>query len=301
VVPSNRKPRSPWTGARNFEVTVDHPDTPSASGGGTEYAHQVTEQIKEAAVRAIETLPDISTEDFVEEARARELEDRGEELTSSQKQARRERYQRALAAAKEAESHPVVDKRDALERARDERDAADDPRFAPQESDAEDPRFQPRPEDFADQQRARDAMVAETAKYELRAQAFEQVAPDYKEVIQGTFGVFPPQESVAAALLASPVGPELAYRLAQDLDAIEELNQLPPAQAAQRIARAEGMLMAMHDQRAAAPPPRRTTKAPPPMKSVRGGAGPGFNPTTSNDMTAFAGWLKKDLAKRQGR
>jgi hypothetical protein len=269
------------------DIVVDAPDVHS----NTDYASPVTSQIKEAAWQAIQNdkSGDDAT-DFVEESRDRAAEEAGEELPPNRKQARRDRFARALEAAREAERNPVKDTRDALELAADE---DDEPRH-------EEPRDHQREhEEHEARQRQRDEMVATTAKYEMRAAAFEQAVPDYKETIQAVFGVFPPQESVADALLKSPVGPELAYRLSQDLDAIEELNALPPAEAARRLAVAEGVLLARQQQ--SAPPPRRVTKAPRPISAVRGGAGPGFDPVKSNDMDAFADWLKKDQAKRAGR
>jgi hypothetical protein len=271
------------------DIVVDHPDIHSGPSG----ADATTRSIKEAAYEAIVNSPDVSTEDYAEETKDRAAEKRGEELPAARKQARGERFQRALAAARDAESRPTVDKRDALERARD--DAADDHRH-------EEPTDHQREhEEHQTRQRARDEAVAATAKYEMRAAEFEKSAPDFRDTIQSVFAVFPPAEHIAEALLRSPIGPEIAYRLANNIDAIDELNALSPEQFRYQLAQAEGVLAERQRLQQAAPPPRRTTKAPRPISAVRGGAGPSVDASRSDNMDQFAGWLKKDLAKRQGR
>jgi hypothetical protein len=267
----------------------------ATSGGGTDYAAPISKEIADKAFEVIASSPDIDVDDYVQEQKDRAAEEAGEELPPNRKRERRERFQRAPEAARDAESKPTRDTRDALERQRDENDPRHEPKIeAREETEAEHHERESR-------QRERDARIAETAVYHARAEAFKQAVSDYQEWVEGTFGVFPPQESVAAALLASPVGPELAYRLSQDIDAIEQLNALPPAEAARRIARAEGMLIAMHENQKAPPLRSKATKAPKPIAPVRGGAGPAVDASKSDDMDRFAGWLQKDLAKRRGR
>jgi hypothetical protein len=65
----------------------------SEPGPSSEHDHAapVTREIKERAYEAIVISEDVSTEDFAEEMANRKAEEAGEELSSSRKQARRER------------------------------------------------------------------------------------------------------------------------------------------------------------------------------------------------------------------
>jgi hypothetical protein len=205
------------------DIIVDAPDSHAPSSG----AEGAIREIKELAQKTIETSPDIDTADFAEEMADKKEEESGKELSKARKEARRERYQRALEAARTAEHTPTVDKRDALERKRDQaRD--DEGRFEAGESDQSDPRAQV-PEDWETQLRKRDASIAASTAYHMRAAEFAKVVPDYQSQVEATFGIFPPRDDIAQALLDSEIGPALAFELASDIDLLDAFNNLPPA------------------------------------------------------------------------
>jgi hypothetical protein len=47
------------------------------------------------------------------------------------------------------------------------------------------------------------------------------------------------------------------------------------------------------------PTARTVTAASPPLADVRGGAAPVFDPHKTDDMDAFASWLREDQARRR--
>lgn len=216
----------------------------SESGGGD--TAQAT--IKDQALTAMAKSDD--TTDYINERREREAEEAGtsEPETPQRKQARKERFQRALEAARSADVPG-----DASQHHND---------GATSEADSDD--------------RQRElAQTRHAAQFEMRAADFERSTPDYRETIQATFTLFPPAEHVAEALLASPVGPQLSYLFANNIEAIDEINAMSPAQARVELAKVEGALIErMRTQGQAAAPPRRTTKAPRPLSTPRGGASP---------------------------
>lgn len=260
-------------------------------GGYSHVAETAIKSVKDQAYDAIVRSEDISTEDFVEETRDREAEKRGdpEVNTPFRKQRRAERLQRALEAAEKGKQpEPQQDARGA--------DAAQEGSEGASDWEAE--------------IRKRDDAVRVTAQYEMRAEAFSQVQPDYAETIQGIFSVFPPKEHIADALLRSPVGPQLSYLLANDIDAIEELNALPPAVAVRKLAMAEGVLIerqrqqqsgAGEVQRLAQRQRRSPGGRTQPMKQLSGGAGPSRDWSQSDDMDTFSRGLKSDMERRRAR
>lgn len=139
------------------------------------------------------------------------------------------------------------------------------------------------------------ALTRAAAQYELRAAEFAKTAPDFKEYVQGIMSVFVPPDHVAERLLELHHGPRLAYELAMNIDALEELNALPPATAREAIAKLEGQLDGMAHAQTNCPPPRRVTRAPAPLRSMSGGsASPNFDPNTAS-MSEYvakrkAGW-----------
>jgi hypothetical protein len=127
----------------------------------------------------------------------------------------------------------------------------------------------------------------------MRVAEFSRANPDYQDTIKSVFSVLPLAEHVAEAILQSEIGPEIAYKLAQNFDQIDAINAMSPDQIRLDIARAEGMRAAQNGQQQQ--PARRATRAPRPLTSVRGGsASPSFDAATaSTDEYAArrkAGW-----------
>jgi hypothetical protein len=220
--------------------------------------------IKDEILEKLGNSKDDDATDYVEERRDREAEERGEALSPQRERDRLGRFQKALNAADDS---PAVN--------------------AHQEG------HQEGPDDWQRDLQRRDNSVRAIAKHEMRVAEFSKANPDYQETIKSIFSVFPLAEHVAEAFLQSEIGPELAYRLAQNFDQIETINAMTPDQLRLDIARVEGMRAAQNAQQQQ--PARRATKAPRPLTSVRGGsASPSFDPATS-DMDTYvakrkAGW-----------
>jgi hypothetical protein len=80
----------------------------------------------------------------------------------------------------------------------------------------------------------------------------------------------------------SPKGPLIAYYLARNLDRLDDLNRLPPVQAAREIGRLEARIRG--------PQPNVVTKAPPPVSAPKGGtASPARDPSRMS-MEDFVRW-----------
>lgn len=266
----------------------------SGSSGGGDVSSPAAKSFRDQAYETIVRSEHVSTEDFVDETRDREAEERGDPEVNSplRKQRRAERYQRALEAASKAGDSNLMQEAGRTP-------AHQEGSEGPQAADAEE-----------HWNREREA-IYHAAQHHLRAAEFSRVQPDYHEMISSVLTVYQPAEHIAGALVKSPVGPQLAYELAKAPEAVEMLNQLPEAEAMRRLAVAEGALMERarsqqeggpgEVQRLAERQRRATTKAPPPMKTPRGGADPHKDWVNSNDMDQFARGLKADMARRSGR
>jgi hypothetical protein len=80
----------------------------------------------------------------------------------------------------------------------------------------------------------------------------------------------------------SPKGPLIAYYLARNLDKLDDLNRMPPVQAAREIGRLETRIRG--------PQPNTVTKAPPPVSTLKGGtASPARDPSRMS-MEDFVKW-----------
>jgi hypothetical protein len=215
-------------------------------------AHDATKAFKDRAFEAMGNSKDDDASDYIDEKRDRKAEEESGELSSARKQARAERFQRALAAA---------------ERSGDDGGSSDS-RLSQAHQEAVSESHE------ADLRAREHETIRASAQYEMRVNEFAKQNPDYHDWVQAILPVFPPSEEVAGALLRSPYGPQLTYELVNNIDALEKLNALPPAQALHILAKAEGILMAGEQQQRAPQFRKQVTKAPPPIKSPSGGAGP---------------------------
>jgi hypothetical protein len=114
------------------------------------------------------------------------------------------------------------------------------------------------------------------AQFELRAQEYMSRQPDFVETVRATFSVIPPSETLKDAISESPLGPELAHLFAQNPEALEEINNLPPHVASRYLGIIEGRIAHERSAQQQKPPQseRRVTRAPAPMKRLSGGAAP---------------------------
>jgi hypothetical protein len=215
-------------------------------------AHDATKQFKDRAFEAMGNSKDDDASDYIDEKRDRKAEEERGELSSARKQARAERFQRALAAA---------------ERSGDDGGRSDS-------SLPEAYREAVSADSEADLRAREHETIKATAKYEMRSAEFEKSNPGFQDMVQTVLPIWPPSEEVAGALLRSDYGPQLLNELVNNIDALEKLNSLPPAQALHILAKAEGILMAGEQQQRAPQFKKQVTKAPPPIKSPSGGAGP---------------------------
>lgn len=104
-------------------------------------------------------------------------------------------------------------------------------------------------------------------EFEERADEFRSRIQDFDDVI-GRFvaqgGKFTP--ALAEEIQASEIGPQLAYQIVQDPQAVARLNSMSPREVAREIGRLEA--------KASLPQPRKQTAAPAPMTQPKGGAAP---------------------------
>jgi hypothetical protein len=107
-----------------------------------------------------------------------------------------------------------------------------------------------------------------------RFNTFERANPEKASVIGSTFTVIEPGQHLKDRIMESPVGPEVAFRIANAPDAIEMLNTLSPEQLHTVLSRVEGAIEAErhYETQQRGIPPKRVSSAPPPMKTPRGGA-----------------------------
>ena len=96
---------------------------------------------------------------------------------------------------------------------------------------------------------------------------------------------------VADEILNSEKSALLQYHLAGNPAKLDELNGLSRLNLAREIGRLEGRLYL--------PAARTATEASPPLSDVRDSAAPTFDPHTTDDMDAFASWLREDQARRR--
>jgi hypothetical protein len=217
-------------------------------------ASRTVQKFKDAAFDAMADSDDMDATDYIEERKDRDAEAAGDPEVNKphRKQARAARFHRALEAAERVGENGGASE-DRLTQAHQE---------AVSESQE------------ADLRAKEHETIRATAQYEMRVAEFAKQNPDYHEWVQSILPVFPPHEEVAGALLRSPYGPQLTYELVNNIEALEKLNSLPPSQALNILAKAEGILMAQEAgqrQAASIPPPRRATKAGAPLTPLRGG------------------------------
>ena len=125
-------------------------------------------------------------------------------------------------------------------------------------------------------------------EWERKQAEFIKSKPDYVEKV----GSLPPSlmtNALADEIKASPMGPEVAYYLSENLDKLAAIKDLPARQQAREIGRIEARLEALK----AAPPP--VSKAPPPPAKIESAASTGAADPTSPDSDKMSAdeWLKR--------
>lgn len=91
---------------------------------------------------------------------------------------------------------------------------------------------------------------------------FAESTPDYFAVIQNP--AFVQSETMAEAIFASDIGPQLAYTLGSNQELAAAINNMPPTEALLALGRLEASLSF----EPSAPPAKPVTKAPAPIKPV---------------------------------
>lgn len=145
-------------------------------------------------------------------------------------------------------------------------------------------------EEFA----AREAAATQTAqvkeletKQETIFTAGKEKYPDFEEkVIKGAeTKAFPCGKVATLAVLHSPIGQEIAYYLATNVDDAKRIDALSPLEQAREMGKIEARLEAKLPSQAA---PVRTTAAPaPPLHRARGEGGKFAVPDDTDDFLAF--------------
>jgi hypothetical protein len=128
--------------------------------------------------------------------------------------------------------------------------------------------------------------------WERRQAEFIKSKPEYVEKV----GSLPPSlmtDQLSDVIMDSPIGPEVALYLAENLEKLEAISQLPQKSQAREIGRIEARLEAAK----AAPPP--VSKAPAPAPTITA-----TEATTEKDPSAmsdaeFAKWRGRQIAQRR--
>jgi hypothetical protein len=128
------------------------------------------------------------------------------------------------------------------------------------------------------------------AAHLARIDEAKQRIGDFDQVIRSG-GQVPIAPGVADEILNSEKSALLQYHLAGNPNKLAELNGLSGLNLAREIGRLESRLHL--------PAAKTVTEASPPLADVRGGAAPVFDPVTTDDMDAFANWLREDQARRR--
>lgn len=139
--------------------------------------------------------------------------------------------------------------------------------------------------------RAQDAQQANIAKFNARQVEFIKSTPDYVEKVMEDRSL-PISSSMAEAIRASELGPQIAYYLADNHAKAVDIAGMSPIAAGLELGRIEAMLT----NRKATP---SVSKAPPPAPKLEASE-PALEKSPS-DMTdkEFAKWRKKQIEQRR--
>jgi hypothetical protein len=216
-------------------------------------------EIKNAALHHMEPA------DYIAERKDQEAEDRGENPSEKPeaRKARGDRYMRALESARRQE-HPTSAVSPTAQAHSDLLNEAARGMELEQAYETI--------ENF--EQRVRTQERDATA-YNVRMQDYAKRNPDARTDM-GVFEYFQPAAHVEQIIMRSEMGPAIAHELAKIPEAVFELNDLPPAEAARVLGVVEGRLRAQEhfSNQQRANPVRVVTRAPAPMTQLSGGASP---------------------------
>jgi hypothetical protein len=229
---------------------------------GTETASDPAADIKQAALTQLGKAEDIT--EYVAEYKDQEAEAAGEK-PATPPEARMDRYRAALDEARQQ-----------TEQARNEAG------LSPNGQDFDSQVAEAYAQQEAAQEREAELARAEKngadlATYKMRAAQALNEHPDYWQAVQSTFSVIPPTQEIAQQLLEAEEGPEMIWRMTQNVDALQQLNEMPPKEAEKFLHTLNGHIMAekaIARRFAANPQPRRVSAAPPPFRVPSGGANP---------------------------
>lgn len=153
-------------------------------------------------------------------------------------------------------------------------------------------------EQVARQQQEREAALRQQAQaYTERAQVAKAEYPDFEEVVNRDIKL---DHVMGHIMLASDVGPDLAYHFGKHPEDAERIRQLPPALMITEMHRLEGRYLAAREMRPASrPAPTRLPSAPPPPPSAPGGATATF--PTARSAKSYAEFEAARLRELDGR
>lgn len=151
----------------------------------------------------------------------------------------------------------------------------------------------------AEIQAERDASRQEQAAMSWTAKEAEfiKLKPDYVDKVRRAPRDGGPviTKPMADLIMASEVGPQIAYYLGENVEKSVAISRLPPIEQAREVGRIEARLEA-----AKAPPKPAVSQAPPPVNKVdQDNAVVEKDPSTMSD-TEFAKWRKRQIAARRG-
>lgn len=110
------------------------------------------------------------------------------------------------------------------------------------------------------QQEGEVAVLASMENFKARETDVAAKHADYEQVVSSPLmqGLREHRTDIAAAVIDSPHGPEIAYFLGKNPQAVVQLARLTPVAAAREIGRIESMFMQPRGQQTQAPPPPKT-------------------------------------------
>lgn len=148
--------------------------------------------------------------------------------------------------------------------------------------------------ELLEKRKAQEQEASVREAYLDRVEAAIERYPDYEQMVTRNQNV-PISQPMAEAIMASEVGPDIAYYLASNTREAAAIYALPPILQAKEIGKLEAKL-------AAAPPVKRTTKAPDPISPVksRQSSAPSYDTTDPRSVQSMSvsEWIEAERQRQ---
>ena len=137
------------------------------------------------------------------------------------------------------------------------------------------------------QERAQQAQMAQANTWQQRAEAVKAELPDFEQVMASSTA--PMSAAMAEAIKRSPIGPKVAYHLAQHPEIATRLSRLDPLDAALELGSIQASLSVKSE-----PTPKRITSAPTPPTPIGSGRSTQGDPGNMSQAD-YMEWRKTQL------